>query len=558
MGSAIEGFGSRMGSALDSVINKVADVGIGLAKWGAVGLFAGAAYGVGKLNAELETATISLAAIFKAGDLTSSFAGGMTMASDQVSKMKRDVMTLPGTFNQLAALMQTTATTGIAGGMDADALRKFAGRTMLTASIVAPTIDNNLLSKEIVNLMAGKAGTHNILGLRLGLEGDKAKKFNALSDADRIKELNALYDKYADATTAIAGSWKAILTSFKDNALFKVVQPGTEMLFSRVKEDLIKVNTWVENNQGKVEQFARLVGSHLANAWERATLFLERHEQTLGRIVDMVSHIGVPNLASIGEKALPIALGVKLLPAALSGGGSMIGGLVTKFGGLATGAEEAGVASVGAAGGILTLAGAAAAAAVALGAIGTLDNLSQEDGNFHKAAKEDVTSLGHSAEQAGKLIVTAANDIRPAIDGMGSTITHAMALVSSGLVSLLEKGYTSRGDNGGFSNQDVVERVSKGIARHSYGYQEFEKPEPIERNTEDLMGGNLFLKKMDEIVTPKKPEQRNFGTTIQKVEIVVKGSDDPSRVAKSVLRHFQDWQRNRTTNQLTALQFPTR
>ena len=126
VGDTFESVGTRIAGTMSGIMEKAGSVALSLAKWGAVGAVGLAAYGVAKLNSELESTRISLATTFTSAGLVN-FHGGMNMAADQIEKMKKDVNTLPGTFGQLASLMQIIAPPGMAGGMNPDQLRKFAG-----------------------------------------------------------------------------------------------------------------------------------------------------------------------------------------------------------------------------------------------------------------------------------------------------------------------------------------------------------------------------------------------------------------------------------------------
>ena len=563
MGSAMEGFGNKMGSVLDSVIGKVADVGIGLAKWGGAGLLAGAVYGVASLNAQLETTQISLGAIFQAQGLTGNFEAGMTVAADQIAKMKTDVMTLPGTFSQLAALMQTTATTGIAAGMNADDLRKFSGETMLTASIVAPTIDNNLLSKEIVNLLAGKAGTHNILGLRLGLQGDEAKKFNALSNEDRWKDLEARFAKYKDAAAEIGNSWKAQLTSLKDNVLFKVMQPITEPLFNTVKADLIEVNEWFKANEASVQRFTWAVGNNLARAWDSVVDGVKKLEPVFEKIAAYIENFDGSQFSTLLKRGALGAIGVEMLPSAMRGIGAGAGALA--------GVEGAGALAgpVGLTAGVL---GFGAVAAITAGAVYDLTDKtstfhSQAVGDYDMITEHGELALKHTESLAAEGIkpmglaagvaLSELHDLTYGLDTFVGALDYVVLHAKSGADDLAQTLGIGAGIDWSRTAEGVKDALIGGVSLAAPLLGGFLASLALHSDDE---AGQLVHRKQYEfsntgLLDPNqaaalnlKPEQRNFGTTIQKVEIVVKGSDDPSRVAKSVLRHLQELQKHRTSN----------
>lgn len=532
--SAFESMGQSVGNALGSIVDKVTDVGLGLAKWGAVAAVGVLAYGVANLNSSLEQTQNSFAAIFQAQGISPNFQSALSVSADQVSKMKKDVMTLPGTFTQLAQLMQTTATTGIAAGMDADALRKFAGRTMLTASIVAPTIDNNLLSKEIVNLLAGKAGTHNILGLRLGLQGDEAKKFNALAPEARLAELNKIYDKYKDATDAIGVSWKAQFTSLKDNVLFKILQPVTQPLFEHVKADLMKLNDWFVKNQSQIEHYVNIVAYRLADAWDKVIdtvgklgPMMERMERFMERfhLSDISAAVKDIGLSLLGAKALSYAI-----PAATSLAAPAIGQVLAGTG--LTGIS------------VVSFLGAATLAAVGFAGAGAADNITNANGNFHESTMQDVEGIKKSAKSLWGTLEQDFEHFRPYMDMAGRLLTNQFDAILRGADIFAQSVELML---------EPIDQLGYGISKLMPGFKDMVG---IANGVFNPIG---YITDKSHLNTPQEwsanhpqPQPRDFGTTIQKVEIVVKGSDDPTRVARLTLEKLLEISRHKTSSPFVA------
>jgi hypothetical protein len=437
-------------------------------------------------------------------------------------------MTLPGTFGQLAQLMQTTATTGIGAGMDADALRKFAGRTMLTASIVAPTIDNNLLSKEIVNLLAGKAGTHNILGLRLGLQGQAAKDFNALAPEQRLAELNKIYDKYKDATDAISHSWRAQFTTLKDNVLYNIMQPITQPLFEHVKADLVKVNDWFVKNKTEIQHFTQIVGNDLARAWDRVVDVVTKLEPLVANIGGYLSKLNFSDLAHGVEKMGLTYAGLKVAGAVIP---SAIGALGSAGAAAAAGVEVSVVSFLGA--GVLS--------AVALAFAGYTHNMTTDvdhDGNFNKATVDATKGMAFRSAEMVKSLGEIAHNTATAASALGSMAAQTGNFLLGG-ASFLTDAFSQLSQLGADWSRGISTLLPGWEDPHLHVRTDSAIPPPYVKPVDD---------RLEALLKREQIQQRSGAIT--KVEIVVKGSDDPTRVARKTLQAFQELQRKQ--NQLTS------
>jgi hypothetical protein len=565
VGGAFESVGSKVSSVITSITSSVESVAVGLAKWGGAGVLAGIAgitYSVNNLNGQLEQTTISLGAIFNAQGLTGNFAGGMSLAADQVKKMMKDVETLPGTFGQLAQLMQTTATTGIGAGMNANQLRRFAGRTMLIGSIVAPTIDNNLLSKEIVNLMAGKAGTHNILGLRLGLQGEEAKKLNAMAPEERLAKLNEIYDKYKDATDAIAHSWKAVTTTMKGNVLYDILQPVTKPLFDNVKADMIRINDYFTDHEERIGEIISKVSHELAGAWDNASSLVERVgdrvrgiepgidnlssgwikiANAIGDAVKWVEKLNVSKIEDAAMKAGKMYLAMKIAPTAIS--------LATGAGNIgAIGGEAAGIAL----GGPAAILAMAAAAGIAAGA---LHNLADKASPYHEAAVSDAKNISENLKLINRDIGTGG-----LLGSVGDFLGGGAMGIASGMSDIFAAGADLAAEFAHITHQlspfgeALRHTVHIGIGYDRENASAAEKL-ALDRANVSMMSNPMFIRPSNALAEQEGQRdksddlnKRNFGTNIQKVEIVVKGSDDPTRVARNVVELLKRVGKHKTTS----------
>ena len=170
------------------------------------------------------------------------------------------------------------------GGANMDQIRKLAGRTMLTSTIVG--VPQEVASREMAGLLSGRAGAHNILGARLGLLGGEAEKFNKMAPEARLAKINSELDKYQGAADKFGQSFIAQFTTLKDNLKYSLLAESTSPLFEHVKRDLSAINGWFDHNQQRVQAFTNVVGRDLAGAWDKVASTVASLEPLIGKAVD--------------------------------------------------------------------------------------------------------------------------------------------------------------------------------------------------------------------------------------------------------------------------------
>jgi hypothetical protein len=521
MGSAVESMGSKLGSVLGGIADKVEDTVVGFVKLGAAAGLAGAVYGVYHLNNQLEQTQISLAAIFQAQGFASTFTGGMTQAADQVAKMKNDVKTLPGDLGQLSNIMKTIATPAAQAGAGTDAIRQLAGNTMLIGQILG--VPQEVAAREMAQLLSGRAGAHNILGTRLGFVGEDAKKLNTESAAARYADIQAQLAKYGGAKDAFGNTFVAQWTTAIDNVKYQLATPITARLFDHVKASLVEVNNWFDRNHDKIENFALVVGGHLANAWDRAEAAIKRFEPTLERVANVAEHFGTKNAVDMAERAIPAALALKLAPSIVTGGSRMLGSAIQ------AGGAEAAVAAMPEA--------LMVALPLFLATAGAIDNLTTVNGHFRETTIDDFRSIARHGEEIWKSMEASFEHVRPLVDTWGDIFVKSLT------------GVSWAAEKAAWAIEQTIapyEDLFKLIERHAPGYKEYQDKNyeygvhagDYDR-TNDLMLGAMAARAAAMPDAEKATPRAAPSTTIQKVEIVVKGSDDPSRVARLTLAEIK-------------------
>lgn len=271
-GDALMGVGSKIMAPMDAVVSKVAGLAVGFAKLGIGAGIGAAAYGVSSLNNELEKTQISMGAIFNANGVSDSIQGGMTMAADTMAKMRKDAAALPGEFQDLANIIKGVAVPGLKAGMSVDQLRETSANLMAAGSVAGLPMD--MVAREAAQLIEGRAGAHNVLGMRLaGLSGEKAESFNKLKPEERVKALTTELGKFAPAIAVYKNSFDGISSTLVDNAK-QFLGSATMPLFGQIKNAMQDANDWFDKNHDKLMLIAQDVGFKLVDAfrWGRKTL----------------------------------------------------------------------------------------------------------------------------------------------------------------------------------------------------------------------------------------------------------------------------------------------
>ncbi len=266
--SQLRGMGRSIMAPFDAIANKVVDVGVGLGKLGAVAGVGAVTYGVAKLNNELEKTNISLGAMFEANGKAGNIAGGMKLGAEVMSQMRKDAAALPGEFEDLVGIFKTIAIPGFGAGASIKQLEAMSAKTMAFGAVAG--LPQEQVAREMAMLMEGRAGGHNVLGMRLmGLGGEKAEKFNKESPAKRLEELTVHLDKYKGSIDAYSRSFEGLSSTFMDNGK-RFLGLSTGPLFEKVKGALGEVNDWFSRNQNRIEDVATLIGSKFSYAFDWA------------------------------------------------------------------------------------------------------------------------------------------------------------------------------------------------------------------------------------------------------------------------------------------------
>lgn len=557
----------KLGSMLEGIADSIMHVVSHAAVLGGGALFAGAAYGVTHLNNELEQTQISLGAIFSANGLARNFDRGFEIAGEQVAKMKQDVKTLPGDLGQLATIMKTISPSAAHGGLSPDQIRKLAGQTMLVGQIVG--VDQEMAAREMAELLEGRATSRNKLATRIGLGGAAGKHLRSEDSKSRVNDIEEVLSHYQGATDRFAQSFIANWTTLKDNIKYGFLADATAPLFNSVKKTLAEINQWFDHNQDQVKMWAFAFGSYFRatwnlltaelkqfgpalenmghvffNLWHRAIEKAKELEPLLLTVAKLLEHTSADGVIGAGKTALEMKFGGMGLNLA----GDAVGGGATAYRLFSSwkmakeiqairAAQAAGSAGEAAAAGTAAAAGEAgagtAAAAAGAGAVG---------GGGIVAALGGIPgiglliglglTLGAGAGVAGNLGDRTKTDIEKA---------RYREMFHMPLKEIAEAA-----DATNDPLQSVIKNL-KTISEFDWFLHLSKVPVGSAQVHPGTFSGDVRDDPAFADLLAKKPMPGGGGgTNIQKVEIIVKGSDDPSRVARLTLEHLNRIARNPT------------
>lgn len=567
---------------LTDAFDGVARSAMGFMKMGAMAggaaLFAGATYGVANLNNELEKVTIGLGVIFNASGVASDVPVGIERAKNAITQMRRDAQRLPGEFSELQNIFTTAATPAFRNGASINTLEKLSAKAMVAGKVT--NMDMGQVAREFTLLMEGRAGSHNTFGSKMGLTGDLAKQFNAMSGEKRFAELEKLLGKYEGGLSAFENTFDAQSSTLVDNLKSYAIK-GTSSLFIHVKDTMKEANDWFTAHQDEATSFAVKWGSRLVSGFEAGKrvvqeygpLLLNFTETAYGRwttfwndVQPYVDRFGDSLRSALSDPNGTIDKLVHLaeLWAGMKVGGALVGGLANGGlnGGLLAGGAALGmygvansamngvsansyVETVGGGAMIGSRFGGAPGAAVgaAIGAIVADMQLWSESSDRETAFREQTASNAeafmtnerrwyseHGFTQAeaetamrsyAKKLQDTTMEIDPATGAVVGSIYGLAADIETASASLLNHA------------DRVIESIN---TKADYDYGVYTAAQALKKLSD--AGG------ADATSADKHKPKGGHGGTVQKVEIVVTQNAHPSRVARQIVGYIDHYARN--------------
>ncbi len=563
---------------MDSLVSTTAKVGAGFVAIGAGAAIAAVKESVIGLNAQLESTTMSLGAIFGAQGVTKTVPEGMRLAQDTIAKMRVDAQKLPGEFEDLMQIFTLGATPAFQNGLSVEKWRGLSSQAMAAAK--ATGMDMGQAARELSHLLEGRAGAQNVFGTKLGFSGDEAKKFNKLGVDERVAALTQALGKYQGAIDLFGSSWDAQTSTLTDNIKQFGLVLGKET-FEEIKKTLADVNAWFDANRQEINAWASDIGFRLREAfdwgkqkvlewgpiiidfatvaYDRLSSFWKEIEPSVQKIAQYLKEALEDPNGTI-DKMIVLAKLYVGLKAAQGIGGMLSGGAgVASAGGSIIGAvgDAAAAAKLaGEAGGlgkalaglaVPALAGAAALAGLAAAGVALTWAWTQWE-HYQRVKEEGERKLQDASESLSSKILDTSEAVTSLAEGhRNSMLTLEMfetqveetaAALDPTNAALLR---LAAADVAAFAFNAYGGRITDAITEKSntdQGDENFHRFMQRERDAEAAKAAN----------GKHKHPGGGGGTSIQKVEIVVTSNQNPDRIATMVLGKIEQLGRRRTAS----------
>jgi len=314
---------------IDGAFMSIARMGVAaVTAAGAAGIGA-LVYGVTRLNAEAESATISIAGMIQAGHGAETFSQAMSMSQSVIAAMRRDAAALPGEFEDLQRVFQGSLSGGLNAGKSVEQIEQFSGRMMAVSQML--NVDSQTAGRELAMMLDGRAGAHVVLFSRLRAQiGMTAREFNEATPQERFRRLSQALNGFDPAIRAFGNSWSAISSTTMD-ILKNTLRIASGPLFTRVKNELNEINNYLQSHQERLNEIVTNVGQRLAGAFDAVkekTLFIKDHfGEIVGQAREMGERFGGAALVGRGALGLIANRGVAGAVGGALGGGAGVGGI---------------------------------------------------------------------------------------------------------------------------------------------------------------------------------------------------------------------------------------
>lgn len=319
----------KLTGAFDGLVGRVVSLGSSaVAAAGSLGV-ALLTREVFSLNSAAESATIGIAGMIQAGGGAQDFTSAMSASQAIIAQMRRDASALPGTFEDLQNVFQGGLLPGLMAGRSAEQVEDLSARFMAVGKTL--NVQSQIAGRELAMMLEGRAGAHVVMFSRLQpLVGKTAQEFNKLSTAERFELISKALRGFDPAIQAYAHTWDAISSTSRDT-LTNFMRTSSAPLFERVKNQLFDINSWLERNQARVDQWSHAVGDKLVGAFDRvksSIIYIHDHfHEIVTDAQTMAERYGGAALLGRGALGLMSNSGVASAVGGVVGGGALGGSL---------------------------------------------------------------------------------------------------------------------------------------------------------------------------------------------------------------------------------------
>ncbi|HEX7600762.1 MAG TPA: hypothetical protein VF316_04115 [Polyangiaceae bacterium] len=573
--STLAGVGSGMADAFTSSVESVGRIVTGLGMAAGMAGIGAVVHGVMGLNNEAEKLQISLGTIFSANGLAGDMQDGMQKSADIMKTIRHDAAALPGETQDLVGIFKAIAIPGARAGGSINSLEHLSANIMAAGAVAGLQMD--MVARESAQLVAGRAGAHNVLGSTLlGLTGSAAESFNKSSPEARLAILEAGMNKYAGSVAYFNTTFDAQWSSLIDNVKF-FGKEATKPLFEGVKHTLAHVNDWLSNSS-TVDEWAARIGDRLADAWSWGTKTIAEWwpaiQSFAASAYDALSGLwtefgpAVTGAANALKGALSDGSALEKIESILKLYGAVkMGGVISGAAGtLGSAASSMAGGGAGLAGMLANPVGLAVAGAVivdGLALAGAMHAAADSTSEYHERATEGFADL---STQWSALTDTMSVSVMPALELFGVTMLRVVDTELSfinGLIGTIKSvkdvdGAPAAGFNGknyetaswenGFNLQNWIggnfgNNLNSDESARNKDWEDSLRNSRSTAGMSAMSTAAIVSATVAEVKKTKAPSGGG-GTSIQKVEIVVSSNADPSRVARLVFNEVANLSRN--------------
>ena len=294
----VERLGTRVGSSITRAL------GGALALLGGGALFERFTSSLIGMNAAMEQAEVGMATLFSAQTGLAA-ADALGVARREVAALREDAAAGAGELRNYLEGFQALLGPALGLGATTDQIREL-NRNALTAGFALR--GNEGLSQaplDVAQALRGDVSESEtpIVMQALSAAGITAEKFRQLRPAQRISTLNRAFGTFAEGASLMGRTWDAQMGTLKDNVsgLFRLL---TRPLFDRWSDHLRDANTWLEENEEKLELIVTQWGQRMVQIWDT---LISKASTYAGILAGAAVTPALPMVAAAGGRAYAAA-----------------------------------------------------------------------------------------------------------------------------------------------------------------------------------------------------------------------------------------------------------
>lgn len=258
-------------------------------------------------NSDMEQMRIQMAGLMQM-NLGGSFESNMRVASGLVRQLQVEAKASTATTKQLAGFLANTIQPLTAAGMKASELARFTNLAVVASQAFgdSQTAQLDIQQALTVGVQQRDRFTMKLLGsLKMTNE-----QFNKLAVPERLKLLEKALSSPAVQAMAAAQktSMAGLVSTFVDTVELSLGAVG-KGLFGVLREEMGSVNSWIDANQGKLQEMGRTIGHALVDGFKvvRAVFgFIVDHGHLLLSIAEGFAAVRAARF--LGGAARPVSL----------------------------------------------------------------------------------------------------------------------------------------------------------------------------------------------------------------------------------------------------------